>query len=86
MLCVVFVLQGVPPVSTTSGGVRLRDPLPLTDIRLIHTSTICRDIDQAAKYIGAGAATVGVAGSGITLDDDNALLVDMLTRCSKMYL
>jgi len=23
-----------------------------------------RDIDQAAKYIGAGAATVGVAGSG----------------------
>jgi F-type H+-transporting ATPase subunit c len=27
-------------------------------------STTQRDIDQAAKYIGAGAATVGVAGSG----------------------
>lgn len=31
---------------------------------LIHTSTRISDIDQAAKYIGAGAATVGVAGSG----------------------
>lgn len=30
----------------------------------LHTSAIRRDIDQAAKYIGAGAATAGVAGSG----------------------
>jgi len=30
----------------------------------LHTSLVRRDIDQAAKYIGAGAATVGVAGSG----------------------
>jgi len=59
----------MPSAATTSGGLSLRDPLPLTDIRLIHTSTICRDIDQAAKYIGAGAATVGVAGSGIKADD-----------------
>jgi len=31
-----------------------------------HFQTSCSrpDIDQAAKYIGAGAATVGVAGSG----------------------
>ncbi|VDP83717.1 unnamed protein product [Echinostoma caproni] len=29
-----------------------------------HTSIVRRDIDQAAKYIGAGAATVGAAGSG----------------------
>lgn len=29
-----------------------------------HTSVIQRDIDQAAKYIGAGAATAGMAGSG----------------------
>ena len=29
-----------------------------------HTSVVRRDIDQAAKYIGAGAATIGVAGSG----------------------
>jgi len=32
--------------------------------RLLHTSPVCRDIDSAAKFIGAGAATVGVAGSG----------------------
>jgi len=32
--------------------------------RQIQTSAAVRDIDQAAKYIGAGAATVGVAGSG----------------------
>ena len=70
-----IVLQNVPAVSTTttSGGLRLRDPRPLTDTRLIHTSTVCRDIDQAAKYIGAGAATVGVAGSG----DDYSDTVDV---------
>jgi len=33
-------------------------------LRLFQTGAIQRDIDQAAKYIGAGAATVGVAGSG----------------------
>lgn len=31
----------------------------------IHTAAPRQDIDQAAKYIGAGAATVGVAGSGM---------------------
>jgi F-type H+-transporting ATPase subunit c len=30
----------------------------------IHTSVVRNDIDSAAKYIGAGAATVGVAGAG----------------------
>ncbi|CAH8629663.1 unnamed protein product [Dicrocoelium dendriticum] len=29
-----------------------------------HTSIARQDIDQAARYIGAGAATVGAAGSG----------------------
>jgi len=33
-------------------------------MRQLQTSSVLRDIDQAAKYIGAGAATVGVAGSG----------------------
>ncbi|XP_003692573.1 uncharacterized protein LOC100867843 [Apis florea] len=33
-------------------------------IRSFQTSIISRDIDSAAKFIGAGAATVGVAGSG----------------------
>merc|ERR1711872_818862 len=30
----------------------------------LHTSVPSRDIEAAAKFIGAGAATVGVAGSG----------------------
>ncbi|CAG0891064.1 unnamed protein product [Cyprideis torosa] len=33
-------------------------------IRSLQTSAVSRDIDSAAKFIGAGAATVGVAGSG----------------------
>ncbi|CAI5774722.1 ATP synthase F(0) complex subunit C2, mitochondrial [Podarcis lilfordi] len=32
--------------------------------REFQTSTVSRDTDTAAKFIGAGAATVGVAGSG----------------------
>ncbi|KAK0418022.1 hypothetical protein QR680_013331 [Steinernema hermaphroditum] len=32
--------------------------------RSLSTSAVRADIDSAAKYIGAGAATVGVAGSG----------------------
>merc|ERR1711970_1483806 len=32
--------------------------------RSMQTTSANRDIDSAAKYIGAGAATVGAAGSG----------------------
>ncbi|CAD7674727.1 unnamed protein product [Nyctereutes procyonoides] len=45
----------------------LAAPHPLTSLipsRSFQTSTISRDIDTAAKFIGAGAATVGVADSG----------------------
>merc|ERR1712168_1251923 len=41
--------------------------LPVASLQqgqLIHTSSQRSDIEQAAKFIGAGAATVGVAGSG----------------------
>merc|ERR1711931_585958 len=42
---------------------------PLIDFqsqqRSLQTSTKVNDIESAAKFIGAGAATVGVAGSGI---------------------
>ena len=38
--------------------------LCLTQLRGFQTSAVQRDIDQAAKYIGAGAATVGAAGAG----------------------
>ena len=33
-------------------------------LRTLHSTAVQRDIDSAAKFIGAGAATVGVAGSG----------------------
>lgn len=36
----------------------------LPQVRSFQTSQVTRDIDSAAKFIGAGAATVGVAGSG----------------------
>ena len=36
----------------------------LPAVRSFQTSPASRDIDSAAKFIGAGAATVGVAGSG----------------------
>uniref|UniRef100_A0A8C5B2T8 ATP synthase lipid-binding protein n=1 Tax=Gadus morhua TaxID=8049 RepID=A0A8C5B2T8_GADMO len=37
---------------------------PYMAMRSFQTSAVSRDIDTAAKFIGAGAATVGVAGSG----------------------
>ncbi|XP_062337896.1 ATP synthase F(0) complex subunit C1, mitochondrial [Osmerus eperlanus] len=40
------------------------DSSVLSVARGFQTSAVSRDIDTAAKFIGAGAATVGVAGSG----------------------
>jgi len=53
-------VQGFPaavqtPAALSVVGIQLRQ---------LQTSAVQSDIDQAAKYIGAGAATVGVAGSG----------------------
>lgn len=36
----------------------------LPQMRSFQTTAVTRDIDSAAKFIGAGAATVGCAGSG----------------------
>lgn len=36
----------------------------IVQARTLQTTTAKSDIDSAAKFIGAGAATVGVAGSG----------------------
>merc|ERR1712212_288380 len=36
----------------------------ITQARTMQTTSTRPDIDSAAKFIGAGAATVGVAGSG----------------------
>nr|XP_021524637.1 ATP synthase F(0) complex subunit C1, mitochondrial-like [Aotus nancymaae] len=47
------------PIPSTSAH-----PVPPSPLGKFQTSAISRDIDTAAKFIGAGAATVGVAGSG----------------------
>jgi len=47
---------------TTPTTMSMLSPFLLS--RALHTSAVQRDIDSAAKFIGAGAATVGVAGSG----------------------
>merc|ERR1711902_136682 len=39
-------------------------PATVQATNLIHTSAAKQDIDSAAKFIGAGAATVGGAGIG----------------------
>lgn len=51
---------------SSSSAVRVSPALKVLGIQMrqIQTTAVQRDIDQAAKYIGAGAATVGVAGSG----------------------
>uniref|UniRef100_A0A3P9MNN8 ATP synthase lipid-binding protein n=1 Tax=Oryzias latipes TaxID=8090 RepID=A0A3P9MNN8_ORYLA len=54
------------PDGKTESSVAVMPQSPLTQVTLrgFQTSAISRDIDTAAKFIGAGAATVGVAGSG----------------------
>ncbi|XP_040295609.1 ATP synthase F(0) complex subunit C3, mitochondrial [Bufo bufo] len=56
-----------PEVRTGEGSALLsgtQNPCTQLVLREFQTSAISRDIDTAAKFIGAGAATVGVAGSG----------------------
>ncbi len=48
----------------SSVAVMPQSPLTQVTLRGFQTSAVSRDIDTAAKFIGAGAATVGVAGSG----------------------
>jgi len=57
-------LMSSSPVAASSQQQSVGSPISNQIIRLFHTSPVCRDIDSAAKFIGAGAATVGVAGSG----------------------
>lgn len=48
----------------TSTALMPQSPMTQVALRGFQTSAVSRDIDTAAKFIGAGAATVGVAGSG----------------------
>merc|ERR1711981_1427909 len=45
-------------------ALRAARPASQQSVALLSTSAQRQDIDSAAKFIGAGAATVGVAGSG----------------------
>ncbi|KAG7246914.1 hypothetical protein CRUP_018236 [Coryphaenoides rupestris] len=73
----VAAITAAPPASIllTRDWLRLHPPTPhqapsflasqqQVALRSFQTSAVSRDIDTAAKFIGAGAATVGVAGSG----------------------
>ncbi|ESO92020.1 hypothetical protein LOTGIDRAFT_204092 [Lottia gigantea] len=55
--------QAVCNLSTYNGLTNNTSSM-LNQLRSFQTSAMRRDIDQAAKYIGAGAATAGAAGSG----------------------
>ncbi|CAL8087129.1 unnamed protein product [Calicophoron daubneyi] len=57
------ILSAVSRCPELTSRIMSATPSVLCSSRL-HTSVVRRDIDQAAKYIGAGAATVGAAGSG----------------------
>ncbi|CAD7669708.1 unnamed protein product [Nyctereutes procyonoides] len=65
-----FLVQMVlkPPETLTDKSLSsLAAPRPVTSLIPSHsfqTSTFSRNIDTAAKFIGAGSATVGVAGFG----------------------
>ena len=61
-----------PVLSAINSSLTSAQPITCNDkplaslqlIRALHSTPVQRDIDSAAKFIGAGAATVGVAGSG----------------------
>ncbi|KAL2087876.1 hypothetical protein ACEWY4_016704 [Coilia grayii] len=55
-----------PDAKTGEASAALVPQSPMSQVALrgFQTSSVSRDIDTAAKFIGAGAATVGVAGSG----------------------
>ena len=62
----------VRPVVSAINGTQMSQTMTSNDkpmvslqlLRTLHSTAVQRDIDSAAKFIGAGAATVGVAGSG----------------------
>lgn len=54
----------VVPPHQASAALVPQSPMSQVALRGFQTSSVSRDIDTAAKFIGAGAATVGVAGSG----------------------
>lgn len=60
----VSAVNSASPLAQVVPFVPSQSLLPLA--RSFQTSAVSKDIDSAAKFIGAGAATVGVAGSGMS--------------------
>jgi len=58
-ICSVAQYNGLPAMTITPTQTQV-----LQVLRQFQTSSSRQDIDQAAKYIGAGAATIGAGGSG----------------------
>uniref|UniRef100_A0A3B4AND4 ATP synthase lipid-binding protein n=1 Tax=Periophthalmus magnuspinnatus TaxID=409849 RepID=A0A3B4AND4_9GOBI len=56
--------RGLWECSPTTASLLPQSSQQQVAVRSFQTSAVSRDIDTAAKFIGAGAATVGVAGSG----------------------
>merc|ERR1712212_871079 len=56
------IISAAPTLARSLNSIRPATAAVIT--RSLQTSPVQRDIDSAAKFIGAGAATVGVAGSG----------------------
>ncbi|VDN25518.1 unnamed protein product [Cylicostephanus goldi] len=52
--------------------------------RFLHTTSANKDVDSAAKYIGAGAATIGAAGSGAGIGSVFAALISGYARNPKL--
>ncbi|XP_064614867.1 ATP synthase lipid-binding protein, mitochondrial-like [Liolophura sinensis] len=61
--CSLATYSGLSGLRVNSSNQNLMSLLQ-NQVRAFQTSATQQDIDQAAKYIGAGAATVGAAGSG----------------------
>jgi hypothetical protein len=57
-------LTACPRLTLAACRVSMRSAAAAPRTALFSTSAARTDIDSAAKFIGAGAATVGVAGSG----------------------
>ncbi|MBD5002624.1 hypothetical protein GUF49_14010 [Xanthomonas citri pv. citri] len=61
-----YAARLVLPIARTAAVQAAVRPVSVAPVvvRCLQTTAATRDIDSAAKFIGAGAATVGAAGSG----------------------
>lgn len=77
----IFLFLNLPFIFQNTVALLPQSPLTQVSLRSIQTSAVSRDIDTAAKFIGAGAATVGVAGSGAGIGTVFGSLIIGYARC-----